>query len=509
MGFKGDTVVSESRVQTQPAVFNPWSTCTSPEERRAHLHARLELLSKLMLASFAVLVAFLATLYGAYPALTPAANDIIFTGAVIGLVAVAAVWRGYLHGRAPSIEALYRVDLVYAVGSGAAFAASAYLARELQPAGYASLIYLVFTVFMRAIVVPSSARRTLVVSTLAFVPVLAAATGIAATTVLDLPGPAYVVGAVVLSAVAIALATVGSDSIYGLRRRIEPAMQLGQYTLEHKIGEGGMGVVYRARHAMLERPTALKVIKPDGVTHRMLERFEREVHYASRLVHPNTVTIYDYGRSLDGVLYYAMEHVDGIDLERLVRTRGPLSSRRVARILAQVAGALGEAHAAGMVHCDVKPANIILSQRGGADFAKVIDFGLVRATVDPELVSGFHGTPGYVSPEGVTAPATVGPPADLYALGAVGFFLLTGRPPFVGKTGQDIIVKQVTTAVPSPSSVTSRVVEPALEGIIMRCLAKAPADRYASAGAVAELLLECAEADEIYGDGEWQLVWQG
>jgi len=210
--------------------------------------------------------------------------------------------------------------------------------------------------------------------------------------------------------------------------------RLGQYTLERKIGAGGMGIVYRASHAMLRRPTAIKLLPPDRAGEASIARFEREVQMTAQLSHPNTVAIYDYGRTPEGVFYYAMEYLDGINLEDLVRTYGAQPAGRVLAILDQVCGALAEAHERGLVHRDIKPANIILTERGGEpDVAKVVDFGLVKPIVtdDPRLTMSMPGvmtgTPLYLSPESLTSPESGDPRSDLYALGAVGCAVAANR----------------------------------------------------------------------------------
>jgi len=463
---------------------------THDEEARAYLQTRLTLFTKLIFTAIVTLMAFLLVMYAVYP-IAPRHNDLIFGGASAELAVMAFLWRGLLVRRALSIQALVRIDLVYAVFIGISFGGSAALSEELRPAAYASLVYGSFTVFTRALVVPSSGRRTAIVSTVLWVPMLAAAIWLAATSVQEIPGPAFVLGCLVFGAVAIVLATTGSRIIYGLRQQVSEAMQLGQYTLDRKIGEGGNGAVYRARHALLRRPTAVKLLLPDKVGAENLDRFEREVQHMSQLTHPNTVAVFDYGRSPNGVLYYAMEYLAGVDLEHLVRLSGPQPSSRVIDILVQVCGALQEAHDAGIIHRDIKPANIILCERGGVpDFAKVVDFGLVKEIARDTNASAqvVLGTPAYVAPEAVTDPASIGPAVDLYALGAVGYFLLTGRRVFEGKTAVDICIQHVTAAPRPPSEVAPGRVPPELEALILRCLAKRPADRFASASDLAEAL---------------------
>jgi serine/threonine-protein kinase len=366
------------------------------------------------------------------------------------------------------------------------------LAVDLEASAYTCLIYSSFTVFTRALIVPSSARRTAVISSLAFVPTFAGAIVLVNLDEFQsqVPAPMFVGGALLYQAVAVLLAMTGSRIIYGLRKQVTEAMQLGEYTLDRKIGEGGMGAVYRARHALLRRPTAIKLLLPEKVGPENLDRFEREVQHMSQLTHPNTVTVFDYGRSPDGVLYYAMEYLGGIDLEQLVKRFGPQPAGRVAKILIQVCGALQEAHDAKIIHRDIKPANIILCERGGVpDVAKVVDFGLVREITRDSSASAqvVMGTPHYLAPEAITDPDTLGPAVDIYSLGAVGFYLLTGRHVFDGKTSVQVCLQQVTDPAPRPTEVAKVHVPRELEDQIMKCLSKSPSAR-PSAAALSEAL---------------------
>ena len=266
------------------------------------------------------------------------------------------------------------------------------------------------------------------------------------------------------------------------------AKQLGQYALEDKLGAGGMGTVYRARHAMLRRPTAVKLLDLDKISDTALARFEREVQLTSGLSHPNTVAIFDYGRTDDGIFYYAMEYLEGLNLDDLVKKYGPLGEARTLHILRQLCGSLAEAHAAGLVHRDIKPANIFLTRRGGlCDFVKVLDFGLVKARdgVDQAGVTSpnaLMGTPLYLSPEGVTAPDEVDARADVYAVGAVGYFLLTGTPVFNGATLMEICLKHTNEPPQAPSARLGRRIDPQLEALLMSCLAKEKTARPNDAG---------------------------
>ncbi len=461
------------------------------EEQRAYLQARLSVYSMLVLLSIATQISLLTLFYYVYPTYKPRNADAIATAGASSLVLLVILWRGVIARYRLSRAWLYRYDLLLAAGIGCFLAAGAYYAYDLRPASYTAVILCYGLVFTRALVVPSGGTRTTFTTSLTFLPLTAAGIGLAVTTPQEVPPPVFIGGAVVFAIVAVVLVGTGSSIIYGLRKKVSDAMQLGQYTLDRKIGEGGMGAVYRAHHAMLRRPTAVKLLHPDKVGAENLERFEREVQHMSELTHPNTVAVYDYGRNPDGIFYYAMEYLDGIDLEQLVAKYGPQPPARVSAILAQVCGALAEAHGRGLIHRDIKPANIILCERGGMhDVAKVVDFGLVKELTANTGMSTqvILGTPAYLAPEAVTDPASVGPAADIYALGAIGYFLVTGKRVFEAKTAVDVCVQHVTATPVPPSQVTDAAIPAELEQLVMRCLAKSP-DARPTAAELARLLV--------------------
>ncbi|HEY5926540.1 MAG TPA: serine/threonine-protein kinase [Kofleriaceae bacterium] len=473
----------------------PWSSGSSEEESRAYLQTRLTVLYKLMFWCFVVLIGFLLAVYNLHEDLEPGLQPWIYAVFGTGLGVMAYIWRGKLLRKQLSFETLNRIDTFYAVSAAIAIGICAVLSYDKRQAAYTCAIYSCFSVLTRALVVPSTGRRTAIVTTLASIPMAVAAVILPFINEWppgkDVSGPALVVGFLQIEVVAILLAAAGSEIIYGLRQKVTAAQQLGQYTLGRKIGSGGMGVVYLAHHDLLRRPTAIKLLHPDRVGHDNMQRFEREVRHMSQLTHPNTVAVFDYGRSFEGTFYYAMEYLDGIDLHNLITKHGKQPAERVRQIMIQVCGALHEAHVRGISHRDIKPANIILCERGAMpDVAKVVDFGLAKELAKESGASTqvVVGTPAFVAPEAVTDPNSVGPAADLYALGCVGYFLLTGKKLFTGNTAVDICIQHVTKPPTPPSQVTDATVPRALEDIIMMCLAKQPSGRPASANDLADQL---------------------
>jgi serine/threonine-protein kinase len=306
----------------------------------------------------------------------------------------------------------------------------------------------------------------------------------------------------------------GAHTISRLRRQVREAKQLGQYRLSRRLGAGGMGEVYLAEHRFLKRPCALKLIRSSlALGPKTLERFEREVRITATLSHPNTVEIYDYGRTEDGTYYYVMEYLEGLSLEELVRRHGVLPPGRVVYLLRQVCHALREAHTAGLVHRDIKPSNIFASQRGGIDdVAKVLDFGLVRpeaTTHQPHLSDEGQilGTPLFMSPEQATGGRELDRRSDVYSLGAVAYYLLTGQPPFDKAGTLEVLIALTRDPVIPPSQLRPEVPED-LEQVVLKCLAKSPADRYPDTQTLEMALSRCSCVDDwnLERAAEW---WQG
>jgi tRNA A-37 threonylcarbamoyl transferase component Bud32 len=301
-------------------------------------------------------------------------------------------------------------------------------------------------------------------------------------------------GLFLVIAATVGAALTSAFSAARLHREVSHARQLGQYTLQRRIGAGGMGQVYLARHALLKRPTAIKLLRPDQVSPLTVARFEREVQLTSQLTHPNTIEIFDFGRTPEDLFYYAMEYLPGLTLEELIRQAGPLPAERVIYILRQVCGSLREAHGIGLIHRDIKPQNIMLCERGGQwDFVKVLDFGLVKQTPDahaPPLTADqqVSGTPLYIAPEVWSAPHQADSRADIYALGVVGFNLLTGGDPFEADNIARLFHLVMTCDPPSPSSRTKAAIPARLDRLVWACMAKEPRDRPATVDEILAVL---------------------
>ena len=401
--------------------------------------------------------------------------------------------------------------------------ASLLMATNIDPAGRPDLVVLLaltFAMMSRAIWVPSSARRSLVLglavgvalvismyftfhSEFAVEAWLALEPGVQGATA-DRLARLVALSTAAWWSLTLFLTTMASHVIYGLRRDVRNAKRLGQYTLEKKLGEGGMGVVYRARHAMLQRPTAVKLLLPERAGAGNLKRFEAEVRQTARLNHPNIVTIFDYGHTADGVFYYAMEYIDGATLEQAVEESGALASARVVHVLRSISAALVQAHGVGLIHRDIKPANVILflpHAFGGVDEGvKLLDFGLVKEVNDEGAIQltnadAISGTPQYMAPEAIRDPRSVDGRADLYAVGAVGYYLLTGQHVFESHSVVEVCSHHLHTPPVPPSQRTERPIPVELERLILECLEKDPKARPQSARELERRLEALARAE--------------
>ncbi|MEM9187922.1 MAG: serine/threonine-protein kinase, partial [Myxococcota bacterium] len=383
-----------------------------------------------------------AILYGVLVELVSLEAIILHLAAVVLVGAVVL----FLRIRPPSAKASRIGEAVGLFGSFVFYGTIAALnGPDLFPVETLILIYCM-ALIGRSVFTPSTAVQTGVLAAITASPFV----GVTVFRAAESTGPFWselllpLVWYVAIGGLAVAVSRV----TFGLRSEVQAAKRLGQYTLVEKIGEGGMGWVYRGHHAMLRRDTAIKIMSDPADGGKTARRFEREVRLTARLSHPNTVTVFDYGRTKDGLFYYAMELIDGATLQDIVEKTGPMEPSRVVHVLRQVASALGEAHDLGLIHRDIKPTNIMLARVGGIrDVAKVLDFGLVR---DLDASGGTRseantvvGTPDYMAPELINNPDEVDHRADLYALGAVGYYLLTGQRLFEAGSAIEVCAHQL------------------------------------------------------------------
>jgi serine/threonine-protein kinase len=295
------------------------------------------------------------------------------------------------------------------------------------------------------------------------------------------------------------VAAGGSHLLWSAKEQIYQARRLGQYRLVARIGAGGMGEVWMARQMPLNRRVALKILKESTLKDpAALRRFKREADAASSLQHPHTIKVFDFGASDDGVFFIAMELLDGMDLEAIVERVGPMPAARVVHLARQVCDSLAEAHGRGIIHCDLKPANLFVTRVGEEyDYAKVLDFGLARvnATDSHATVDSMRGTPAFMPPE-VVKGETPSPASDVYSMGAVLYWMVTGSPVFRGNF-HEAVVAHVEREPEPPSTRLAAPVPADLEAIILKCLAKTSAARYPTAKELGEALAKCEAA------GQW------
>jgi len=341
----------------------------------------------------------------------------------------------------------------------------------------------------------------------------------------DFPGsPVSVIAQVAIPVlICVFVAWAISYKVFKLAREVSKARRLGSYQLGEKIGAGGMGEVWRAKHKLLARPAAVKLIRPESFgpggdnseARAILKRFEREAQVTAMLTSPHSVALYDFGIAEDGVFYYVMELLEGRDLKTLVRESGPVSVERAIHFLREACDSLADAHDRGLIHRDIKPANIFTCRRGrDFDFVKVLDFGLVKNVRDrgesvTELTGAgtTSGTPGFMAPEMITG-EKVDARSDIYGLGCVAYWLLTGQMVFEGNTPMSILIQHVKEEPAPLSSRTELRIPPRLEQIVHACLAKSPSQRPASADELGEMLAAAAAELPAWTRERAQQWWQ-
>ncbi|HKT61039.1 MAG TPA: serine/threonine-protein kinase [Gemmatimonadales bacterium] len=480
----------ETQLPTTPATRTRAAVDELPDDLLREATVRLGILARVWAGLYVIGIAMNDLVA---PLLHLPMHDLIPWGRpadVVGVLSIAlSVWL-WRYTRRLSCRPRLALDL--ALGYEVLLALGIGIVNQWEPhrllAGRLSWICVLVLLF--PMIVPNTPRKTLIASLLAasMDPVgllIAHARG------LETPTLAVIMWNYLPNYVCAAIAVIPSKIMVRLGRQVQQARELGSYRLVQLIGRGGMGEVWHATHRMLARPAAIKLIKPeilggstDNATAAIIRRFHREAEAASALQSPHTIRLYDFGQTRAGTFYFVMELLEGLDLETLVRRHGPQPPERVVYLLRQVCHSLAEAHERGLVHRDVKPANIYTCRLGREyDFVKVLDFGLVKYDEDETILDTIKsadvttGTPAYMAPEMASGADPVDRRADLYALGCVGYWLLTGQMVFEAESALKMLIQHIQ-AIPVPPSIrTGRPVPLDLEHVIMRCLEKDPTRR--------------------------------
>ena len=418
---------------------------------------------------------------------------------VVALIVAASTWsRRVAVGTALTLGLVFEV-----VGSfGIAIAQYGDPTGYIQSPPWAGLSWVAVWMLAYTVIVPSPPRQALIaalisVSSVPIVVGVGVASGVA---VLSINPLGFFIVLVLPYLLVVLLAYVGARVVYGLGAEVTRARELGSYRLEERLGAGGMGEVWLARHRLLARPAAIKLMRPEvfggSSPERQSElqaRFEREAQATALLRSPHTIELYDFGVSDEGAFYYVMEFLDGFDLDTLVQKFGPVSEERAAHLLMQVCHSLAEAHEAGLVHRDIKPANVYVCRYGReVDFVKVLDFGLVKSH-GPESATELNltrdqavgGTPAFMAPEQVMGDRPLDGRSDIYAVGCLGYWLVTGQMVFTGRTAIETMMHHAKTVPVPPSTRTEVAISKRYDAVILACLEKDPYARPATADALA------------------------
>jgi serine/threonine-protein kinase len=456
----------------------------------------------------ALLYAFVFFMAGIFPMLVvPSDRAQLFSSVIQWGPSVIAVVMGLLvaallHGHRVSISAAMKIGLVFEVASSYAIAMSEFIDPRALAAGrpedvYHGLSWVAVWTLLFTIVMPSRPRRAVfsALASVSSVPVTVLVLIPLHLTALR-PTPAqFFFWMVFPYLLVVCMAYVGARVVYALGTEVKKARELGSYHLEEKLGEGGMGEVWRARHQLLARPAAIKLMRPalreaapPGLSGDPARRFEREAQVIASLRSPHTVDLFDFGVNDDGSFYYVMELLDGLDTDKLVRRFGPVPAARAIHLLRQVCHSLSEAESHGLVHRDIKPANIFVCRYGEEyDFVKVLDFGIVKANYEgPDAHRGLtaenavQGTPAFMAPEQIMGGPVDGR-ADIYATGCVAYWLLTGQLVFDAPTSMGLLMHHTQTPPVPPSRRSELSIPSALDELVLSCLAKDPNARPQSA----------------------------
>jgi eukaryotic-like serine/threonine-protein kinase len=464
------------------------------------------------LRTLALLYAFVFFTAAILPALfVPELRKRLFTNAVLwnpGLIGITIglTVAAIIGSRRLQPSTVMNLGLAFQIASSYAIAASEFGdAIDLEThSGFLGLSWVAVWTVLFTVVVPASPRRALfaALASVSAVPVVIGLMIATGATTLRIDPARFFLGLVFPYILVAGMAYVGARVVYHLGIEVKRARELGSYRLEEKLGEGGMGEVWRARHRMLARPAAIKLIRVPaggnaGASEEAVRRFEREAQVIAQLRSPHTVNLFDFGVAEGGEFYYVMELLEGLDADALIRRFGPTPPERAISVLRQLCHSLSEAHARGLVHRDIKPANIFLCHYGEEhDFVKVLDFGIVRATRDSAETSpletrdnALHGTPAFISPEQAMGHDVDGR-ADIYGTGCVAYWLLTGQCVFTADSTMGLLVQHAQTAPARPSTRTELRIPPALDDLVLSCLAKDPGDRPQSARELARRLAD-------------------
>jgi serine/threonine-protein kinase len=409
------------------------------------------------------------------------------------------------------LAAVLNVGLAFLVVSNYGIAVAEYInPARLDNNGWMGLSWVAVWTPLYTVVVPTRPRTALLatLASVSSVPVVIGAMIASGRTTFRPAPELFFFGVVFPYFLIVILAYVGQRVVYALGKEATRAQELGSYQLVERLGHGGMGEVWRAKHRLLARPAAIKVLRPTVAgggdeAGAALRRFEREAQVTAQLRSPHTVELWDFGVANDGRFYYVMELLDGLDLETLVKRHGPVPAGRAIFLLRQVCHSLAEAEAHGLVHRDIKPANIFLCRYGGDhDFVKVLDFGIVKAMPAASLETGLlatrenllQGTPAFIAPEQVLGGSEIDGRADLYATGCVAYWLQTGQLVFTAETAMGVLMHHAHTPPTPPSARSELPIPPLLEALVMSCLAKNPAERPQSARELSRRLAAIREA---------------